>query len=111
MTGWKRVWQHGSGRGRRRFRPQARPLAGILAAAEPFHVLVAGSGDNVESGHFYPAGSCQLLVCSEQRNTCRLTSENAPPAPHSTTGAPETAGCRPESTTSTTPVTIRTAAG
>jgi WD40 repeat protein len=41
---------------------------------EPFHVLVAAPEDNVESGDFFPAGSCQLLLASEQRNTYRVTS-------------------------------------
>jgi hypothetical protein len=49
-------------------------LEGFLNT-EPFHVLVAAPDDNVESGDFYPAGSCQLLLCSEQRNTYRLTSQ------------------------------------
>jgi hypothetical protein len=42
---------------------------------EPFHVMVAAPEDNVESGDFFPAGECQLLLASEQRNTYRLPSE------------------------------------
>lgn len=42
---------------------------------EPFHVRVAAPEDNVESGDFFPAGECQLLLASEQRNTYRLASE------------------------------------
>ena len=41
---------------------------------EPFHVLVAAPEDNVESGDFFPAGSCQLFLASEQRNTYRVNS-------------------------------------
>ena len=42
---------------------------------EPFHVLVVAPEDNVESGNFYPAGTYQLLLASEQRNTYRVASE------------------------------------
>jgi hypothetical protein len=39
---------------------------------EPFHVVAAAPGDNVEAGDFSPGGSCELTLLSEQRNTYRL---------------------------------------
>lgn len=39
---------------------------------EPFHMLTASPGDNVEAGDFFPEG-CRLTLLSEDRNTYQLT--------------------------------------
>lgn len=41
---------------------------------EPFDVVMASPGDNVEGGDFHPAGECHLLLVAETRNTYRLAS-------------------------------------
>ena len=39
---------------------------------EPFHMVVASPGDNVEAGDFVAGGGCRLTLLSEDRNTYRL---------------------------------------